>query len=197
MAGRVNLYILFRQIHFYSGAFLLVFLLLFFVTGYLLTQHDWFDHPEPVQEITSHSLPVPGFEEESEKIDWLRSQYSIVGKSNPVRQSEDGSWHVDFISPRHTIKVHVFPLSDSLSIEKTQHPPYRTLVVLHRMHNYGGGWFYNIYLFFMDMVSISLLIFSATGIYLWWKLIPSKWLGAALLVAGLGYVAGVIITFLW
>ncbi|MEZ4775463.1 MAG: PepSY-associated TM helix domain-containing protein [Bacteroidia bacterium] len=190
------MYSIFRQIHFYSGAFLLVFLLLFFVTGYLLNQHDWFEHPDPVFEASSYKLSVPEMENEQQKTDWLRKEYSLKGKSSPVRQKDDGSWHADFVSPRFTIKTHVFPAIDSVAIEKSENPNYRTIVVFHRMHNYGGGFIYDVYLVFMDLVSFSLLIFSVTGIFLWWKLIPSKWLGAGLLAAGFSYVIWVILTFI-
>lgn len=190
------MYVIFRQIHFYSGAFLLVFLLLFFITGYLLTQHDWFDHPDPVIEKSSYQLSVPKIDSEQQKADWIRKEYNLKGKSSPVRQKDNGSWQVDFISPRFTIKTHVFPDADSVAIEKSANPTYRTIVVFHRMHNYGGGLRYDIYLAFMDMVSISLLVFSITGMYLWWKLIRAKWLGAGLLATGFAYVIWVVMTFI-
>ena len=65
------------------------------------------------------------------------------------------------------------------------------LVGFHRMHGYGGGWLYNIWLVFYDLASLSLILFAVSGTYLWWRLARRRWLvGLAGCELGLCYHHG-------
>jgi hypothetical protein len=63
--------------------------------------------------------------------------------------------------------------------------------MLNRIHHVGGIWheftLTNLWGFFVGVVSVSLLILGATGIYLWFKIHQERVLGTVLLVLGLGY----------
>jgi hypothetical protein len=63
--------------------------------------------------------------------------------------------------------------------------------MLNRIHHVGGVWheftLTNIWGFFVGVVSVSLLVLGATGIYMWFKLHQERVIGTILLVVGLGY----------
>ena len=42
----------------------------------------------------------------------------------------------------------------------------RTMVGFHRMHNYGDGGIYELWVLYYDLASLSLILFALIGIYL-------------------------------
>ena len=57
------------------------------------------------------------------------------------------------------------------------------------MHNYGGGWLYDIWVVFYDLASASLILFAISGIYLWWRLTRRKLWGWICLGISWGFAA--------
>ena len=80
-------------------------------------------------------------------------------------------------------------------LQMKQFSAFRTTTFgFHRMHGYGGGWLYNIYVLMLDLTSIATILFGLTGLYLWYKLMRKKMWGIILLSASIGYTI-IIITF--
>ena len=71
------------------------------------------------------------------------------------------------------------------------------LVGFHRMHGYGGGWLYNIWLVFYDLASLSLILFAVSGTYLWWRLARRRWLGWVLLGVSWGYATITVVYLIY
>ena len=63
--------------------------------------------------------------------------------------------------------------------------------MLNRIHHIGGVWHeytvVNLWGVFVGVVSVSLLILGASGIYLWFKIHQERVIGTVLLALGLGY----------
>jgi hypothetical protein len=73
----------------------------------------------------------------------------------------------------------------------------QTLVGFHRLHRYGGGWVYNLWMVFYDLASFSVILFAASGVYLWYKLTRRRALGWTCLAASFGFTAGTILYFVY
>jgi hypothetical protein len=63
------------------------------------------------------------------------------------------------------------------------------------MHQYGGGWLYNLWVVFYDLASLALIVFAITGVYMWYKLEGRKRLGWILLGLSFAY-AGAMVLYL-
>ncbi len=192
----MNLYQIFRTIHFYTATLAGVFLLLFFITGHLLGYYNWFskDHEEPVVE--THSVSIPEFNTDRELANWAKKELKLTGKIDWIGHPEEGSTHIEIATPRVFNLVKVSHLDQNLTLETRPQTTYEMLSVIHRMHGYGGGFWYDVYLFMMDLASFSLLIFATTGVYLWLKVIKKKWLGWVFLGMGIIYTSWIVSTFL-
>ena len=71
------------------------------------------------------------------------------------------------------------------------------LVGFHRLHGYGGGWLYDMWVLFYDLASLSMIVFALTGIYLWWRLTKRRFWGWLCLGLSWGYAAVTVGWLLW
>lgn len=62
-----------------------------------------------------------------------------------------------------------------------------TLVKLHRIHGYGGGFVRNAFIVFNDLAAASCILFALSGVYLWWKTAKRKIWGVFCLAASCAY----------
>ena len=108
---------------------------------------------------------------------------------------DDGGWRFRYSRPGTFHEALVTAAGDSVRIFRREENARTTLVGFHRLHGYGGGWLYDIWVVFYDLASLSLVVFSLTGIYLWYRLTRRRLLGWVFLGISYGY-AGVTILYL-
>jgi len=193
MAGRIRLYTLLREIHLYSAFITLVFLLMYFITGFLMSRRDWFDRE---QEVTKNTVEVtiPAGMDQNAISEYLRESLNIKGRSQNWKNS-DGVEFFEYNTLSRRTQVSI-KQGEEITLEIKVLNPHQTLIAFHRLHNYGGGILYNMYIVMMDLTSLSLIVFALTGVYLWFKVLPSwKW-GLVMLSLGMGYTLWVILTFI-
>jgi len=152
MARRITLYQLIRKIHFYAGVVPLVFMLLFFVSGYLLTKYTWFDHSQEKQKSELQTYPLPAeFLSSPEAIsDWLREEFSVPGQRKLIPNKKDGSFRILFRNAQQTHHFVAYPERQEFTYQKESLSAYHSIEFYHRLHDYGGGRIYDLYLLFMD-----------------------------------------------
>lgn len=196
MANSIKIYPVLRAVHFYAAALSGVFLLLFFLTGFLIVRYSWYDHEEQEAITETVQKDIPGNMTDRELANWVKSELEVEGKIDWINRRKDGSLMVEIVTPRTFNMLTIKPESNEIVYETRAQTLFESLSVMHRMHGYGGGFWYDVYLFFMDLASFSLLIFAVTGLYLWLKVIKRKWLGIVFLLLGLGYTMWVVMTFL-
>ena len=187
------MYDVLRKIHLYSGFVLLAFVVMYFFTGYVLTHHDLFPRAEPNVQTREEALsPAPGAtpEEFSQR---LQQQFGLAGKRVPPVRKKDGSWKFEYFRPGTWYEAVVSPAGDRVTIKRTDAGAALTLVGFHRLHGYGGGRVYDAWMVLFDLASFSMIVFAATGVYLWYKLTKRRALGWAVLATGLTFTTGTIL----
>ncbi len=191
MAKKITLYQIFKSIHFYSAILTGVFLLLYFITGFLLVAYNWFSHETPKATTVTKSVPVPQYADAQALAKWTQQELNITGKQDWMETRQDTT-RILFLTPqlRHTVLV--AGNAQTVVHESRPHNVYELVSVLHRYHRYGGGFWYDVYLVAMDLTSIALVLFVITGVYLWLTIIKPKWLGWVFLILGLLYFSLVI-----
>jgi hypothetical protein len=69
----------------------------------------------------------------------------------------------------------------------------QVMVQFHRLHGYGGGWMYDVWMVLYDLASAAMIVFALSGVYLWYKLTKRRALGWALLAVSFTFTAGTMI----
>lgn len=186
---RAQVYTLFRKVHLYAGLSLFTFVLMYFVTGYPIIHHDWFDEGEPLRSERQADVSQPPGEPLKEYAVWLQDELGLAGKRTGARKLKDGRWKFEYWRPGTLHEVHVSADGATAHIATRQESWRTTLVGFHRMHNYGGGWLYDIWVVFYDLASASLIVFAFSGIYLWWRLTRRRLWGWICLGVSWGFAA--------
>ena len=182
-----------RRIHLYTGVGLLAFVVMYFVTGYVLIHHDWFPDTPAEKSTREESLAsAPGASPE-EFSALLQRQFDLRGKRQPPVRMKDGGWKFEYFRPGVTHEAVVPPAGVRVRITTSRHSTPRTLIHFHRLHGYGGGWMYDMWMVLFDLASLSMIVFALTGIYLWYKLTRRRALGWALLAVSISFTAGTIV----
>jgi hypothetical protein len=177
------MYDVLRKIHLYTGFALLAFVLMYFVSGYVLIHDNFFPRSKPVETTRDEPVPASRGASPEEFSARLQQQFGLPGKRQPPQRKKDGSWKFEFFRPGLLHEVIVPPAGDRVQIKRSEFGTTQTLVGFHRLHGYGGGWPYDVWMVLFDLASFSMIVFAATGIYLWYRLTKRRALGWACLGA--------------
>jgi hypothetical protein len=171
-----------------------VFLIMYFVTGYVLVHRPWFGgQGQPAREVRTESLagdPTPRTPE------GLSHRFSLQGRTAVPPQDKPGL-HFNVARPGLLQQVDLPPGSDIVTITTTRQNLTGMLVQLHRVHGYGGGPLWNAFVFFNDLAAISCILFALSGVYLWWKTSKRKIWGILCLSASCAYGAGMVLFLMY
>ena len=186
-----------RRAHLYAGLFLLPWVIMFGVSTIPINHQA----PEPVEwthlgEYT-FDAPVPAAADnlrplgrEMMNAAGLQGGYWVARLS--PKQVQAG--HPDFLSP---IRMNYFPQEKRLIVEKRAFALRPFLSGMHTRGGYdtGGGAWDAAWAVFVDVVSVGLILWIASGIYMWWGL-PSTRRWGWLAIAGGMVCFAVIIAML-
>ena len=104
------------------------------------------------------------------------AQSSLASNKCILRQNE-GRTQVSFRHPGTESQVLMTPDSDQVKVTIRRKNFVATLHQFHRLHGYHGGWNYTLWAIVYDLSSISMILFSLTGFYLWYKTERVRWPG--------------------
>jgi len=185
MANRLTYNKILRVIHLYLSMVLLLFALLYFVTGFVVSKHNWFPQGKDVK--VTQVVPLI-YRPDTTNLEQfgreIKQQFDISGRMNYSRNMQKEIIY-SFSRPgmRHTVVVHAN--LDSLSITRFEKMTLGEVSKrIHRLHGFNGGTLYLIWAILLDLVAVSMILFSITGILLWlrarklrtyglWILIPT------------------------
>ena len=194
MARRISIYQWLRKLHLYAEFIVLGFLLMYFLTGYMMTHSHWFPKPEPEVSIQTFSLDVPENMNPEQLSEYVQNKHNLRGKQQPPQINNEGKITLNYVRPGYHYQA---PDRQTLEVKTTKQNMYATFVVFHRLHGYGGGWVYNLYILMMDLSSIALIVFALTGFYMWFKLLGKRALGWILLAISFVYTFLIVYAFLY
>jgi hypothetical protein len=184
-----------RRAHLYTGLFLMPWVIMFGVSTIPINHQS----PEPanwtpIAERT-FDAPVPAAEENLRPLG--RQMMNAAG-------IEGGYWvyrvnpgqvqvgHPDFLSP---VRMNYFAADKRLVVERR---PFSLRPFLSGMHTRGGydmgGFWDSVWAVFVDAVCVGLILWIASGIYMWWGLPATRRWGWLALGAGTACFAVIIAT---
>jgi hypothetical protein len=178
---------LIRRLHLYSAFTLLAFVVMYFVTGYVLSHPRWFG--KATETVATRAVGLEPFDlggspNEGAFARGLQDALATRGKAEPGRRQNDGSWQFVFFHPGHLTEVLVAPDLRSATVTEKRFGWQRVLIGFHRLHGYGGGAWYDAWAVVYDLASISMIVFAITGVCLWYWLSRHRWPGWVILAGG-------------
>ncbi len=180
-----------RRLHLIAGLILLIWVVMYFVTGWVMIHEKWFPRG-PQKVTTSEPLSLSEPLATAEFIKNLESAYGIGGQRRPPKPLANGGWQFNWVRPGENTEAIVSAGAKQVSITRTHFDPGGWAHGLHRLHGYRGGWAYWIWAGFMDLASAAMILFAVSGVYLWWKTTRNKLPGLLCLGLGIGFTTLIV-----
>ena len=178
MAGRIKLQKLNRQIHLFTSFFMLIFMLLYTFTGFVMSKHEWFPHGPAAIEEQTYLLPFTADTSHIEQLaEKLASTYDLSG-----RISHAYTWQkkleITFNRPGYVSKILFNQKLDSISIKKEKKATFGEISTrINRIHGFSGGPLYVTWAFLLDLAGLSAILFGTTGVVMWYRVRKKFWYG--------------------
>jgi hypothetical protein len=187
------MYNIVRKIHLYCGLIILAFLVMYFVSGYMMIHRPWFLGPPSTttQTVTLDSigaLPIEQLAVEAKK------RLGLGGRTFVQTQTPDMK-RFFVIRPGTTVRVDVPAGGDVVHVITQRYGVVGTLIVLHKLRGYDDQWLFNAYVLFCDLAGLSMIVFAISGVYLWWKRTKNRLWGILCLTGSCVYAAGMMLYF--
>lgn len=170
MANRLNINKILRNIHFFASLFIFAFALLYIITGFITSKHEWFPHDPPSR--VTKVQPLNYFPDTTKMENFgneIKEQFNISGRME-YRRDYQKKIQFSFHRPGLDHLVSIHPALDSLTITKIElNTVYEVSKRIHRLHGFKGGLLYIIWAILLDLAALSMIIFSITGILIWYR----------------------------
>ena len=190
------MYNVFRKIHLYSGLIILIYVMMFYVSGYIMTHRPWFlGTPRPTT--TRTAVLEPGLLRLSNEqlAANLQKQLGLAGGIQFPLGQPPNLIRFFVIRPGTTVRVDVSTQDKVIRVVTQRYGWVGTLIVLHKIEGYGARPFVNASVFFGDLAALSMIVFAISGVILWWKSVKNHFWGSVCLIASCGYAAGMMLYF--
>ena len=185
-----NWNLIFRRTHLYLGMLLMPWVVIYSLSTVLFNHHGWFEksRAEPAwlplwEKDYARDVPPGGDEALRETARQILADNGLAGAFFVQRQGSKLNLHLpNFWQPtRLTYDVG----AKRLTAEKKNFAWVEVFTRLHFRTGYGqAGFLNNLWAFIVDVFCVTLLIWIGTGLYLWWKLVPTRMWGFITIAAG-------------
>lgn len=183
MAKRLRFQKLIRKIHLYTSIFMLVFMLFYSFTGFVMSRHEWFPHgPAEIIEQNYKLQFKPDTSQIQPLANKIANEYQLNGRFS---YSYDWQHRLEFIynRPGHVSTVKFNQELDTVNIKHEIKATFGEINTrLHRIHGFSGGLLYYFWAILLDLAGISAIVFAITGIIMWYRLRKKFWYGWFFLV---------------
>ena len=184
------------RIHLFTAFVLLVFVIMYFATGYMMIHDHWFGKAKPSTAVRTESIDPPAGATDETVSRYLQDRFDLRGKRNPVTRKSDGSRQFNFFRPGTTFETVVSPDGRSVTITQKEFGGVALASSLHRLRGYGGGGIYELWVVLYDLASVSLIVFALSGILLWYQSTTRHLAGWICLGLGVGFTTAMILQLL-
>lgn len=191
------MYNVFRKIHLYTGLVILLFLMMYFVSGYIMAHRPWFISPSPPPSRQTVILDTDTATSFEQLAGYVKKRLALPGRIQfPQEQPLDETlfWTV---RPGSMIRVDVVPRNHIIRLTTQRVGWIQTLIMLHKIAGYDSEPLFDLFALFSDLAGLSMILFALTGVYLWWKRVKNHALGMAFLVASCAYAIGMMLYFVY
>jgi hypothetical protein len=186
---------LIRKIHLYTGLIVVLFVLMYFVSGYTMVRGADFWGPRTAM-VTQRTDPLnfTGPRTPQTLTDYVGEHYGEHGRLTIPNQPAGGAVKFTLRRPGTSIDVEVPAAGDSINLKTTKGGFRGVLNDMHRIHGYASGsWLLNAIALFNDLASASMILFALSGAYLWWSMTKKHFWGFVCLGASCAYAIAIVV----
>lgn len=169
-----------RQVHLFSAFVLTSFILMYFITGLVMTMEETFKRNETSSTTSVKFLPGIQQADNDELLSLLKTSLDVHGQYGFQNPSPNQKI-ITFRHPGTETIVVIENGSDSVHTTIRKKDFVTVMHQFHRLHGYRGGFQYYLWAFMFDIASLSMIAFAFTGVYLWYKVEKRKLPGWVLL----------------
>jgi len=187
------MYVLVRRIHLFSGTIIMAFLLMYFVSGYIMVHRPWFMRPSPPPVTRTAPLEAGAPVNVDRLAVYVRDKFELAGRIQfPQVQPKDTKrfW---VLRPGVMIRVDVPANQGRVSFTTQDAGFVGTLIMLHKVRGYDDQVLFDVYALFCDLSGVSMILFAVSGVYLWWKRTRNRSWGIVCLGASCAYGLGMVL----
>ncbi len=170
MVNRINSFKTIRKIHFVTSIFIFALSLMYIITGFITSKHNWFEGGDDVKLSRSYPLHFMPDTTDLRKLGKeIKHEFHLTGRMN-YKKNNKGEIVFDFFRPGIGQHVKIKNDLDSLTITRTERKTfYEINKRIHRIHGFQGGTLYFVWGVLLDVTALSMILFSVTGILLWYR----------------------------
>lgn len=188
-----NTYQLIKQIHLYSALTTTALFIMYIVTSYMMIYHIKIG--EPTKE--SVTIAVTPAEVSDENWQSFISKNKVSGRLTKERSNQNGDLVRTYSSAKGSTEITLMNGKNTVEIVATELRTSGKIIGLHRLRGYGGSLKYNLYAFLLDIVGISLILFSVTGAILWLKLLNHNKIAWSIFASGFIYTGAIVVYLMY
>ena len=178
------MYRFFRNTHLFLGIAAFLFLLMYGLSSVQMAHQSWFSMKPTVTE-TRVAIPS-GVADDPRAIAQELARQGMRGELRDVKKT-DGGYKLQMNRPGTTYEVDYWKASREARVRVSTAG---FMGLLNRIHHVGGVrhgyWLINAWGVCVGLVSATLIVLGASGIYLWFKTHGERLVGAILLAINLG-----------
>ena len=170
MVDRIKIYKILGRTHFFAGILIFVFAFFYIITGLIISKHKWFPTGKETIQKHSYGLNFNPDTTQMEKFgDEIKQQFSISGRTDYTRNNKN-EIVLNIFRPGNAYNIVVRKNLDSLTITHREKISFGEISTrLHRIHGFKGGPLYLIWGTLLDLSALAMIIFSVTGIIIWFR----------------------------
>jgi len=187
--------------HLYIFLIISTFSTFYALSGAVMLHEDWF--PKGTSRSTSQERFEPGRDTKTMSnaearilSQRLAAELHLRGRLSKLRRRSKGNWHFVFERPGTIEEVELTPGQEQVKLTIRKKKFAATMNRLHHLRGFEGGGRFFAWGLLVDIVSISLILFAASGIYLWYATKKDHLLGWVILGGSTAYILGSILFLL-
>lgn len=134
-----------RNVHLYSAFTLLVFVVMYFVSGYIMVHEGWFGRDNEAvgpRSISLDATEISAAPDSETFARWLQERVALRGQAFPGQRQGNGEWIFYIERPGMNYTVVVSRDLASAEISGSKPNLAGTMHGFHRLHGYRGGLLY-------------------------------------------------------
>jgi hypothetical protein len=167
----------------------LLFVLMYFFTGYVMIHPKLFGRSEPRTSVRTVMLPATRSTSDESLSAHLQQTLDLHGQRQPAQHRPDGTTMFRYGRPGKTTEAVLDRAGKEVTITEKDLGFNGAANGLHRLRGYRGGTFYVVWATFYDLASCAMIVFAISGVILWFQSTVRRTAGLSCLAGSFGFVA--------
>lgn len=182
-----------KKIHLYSGLSLAVFVVMYFISGFVMIEHNMFPGKDPEKSTRVEQVRIPTALDVDETGQWIANRFSLNGQPQVPQKLDDGRVRYRFGRPGANLSALLDADKRSVELESNRLGFHGTMVGYHRIHGYRGNPVWLLWGLMYDLASAGCILFALSGVWVWATARERDKVSWVMLAVGVGFTLSMIL----